>query len=373
MPDRHAKIAVIFARNTKNLGMYSVDLAGYEVLRTVSQHIDYFAESKSNVEKFQYGSISVNRYTSSEQLFSYDKVIYWGDFTTSVPYARREYFNVHASDYFPYSRRLIKAGVRKRSVQKAVLRRWEDLYLPKFADKAYYSIGQNFQTMTRKIFDTLDSTSQKKYRQFHSILARDSASVQNLNVMFHGEAARPTVQQICDLGFLVGVQPKNVSPATSKRTVGVYFRRSKIENTPEILNAIARKTNVILFTDWIEEGMDFDATFKKNIALLRDCDFVVSDTYHFLINALREGCSAIGLGNVQSEQVSTIGDYKKKVLFSDTGLSEFYVELSDKALDKCGLDRVLHLLATSGDEYWGTYRVDRHKTIQDIRSVLAAA
>jgi hypothetical protein len=372
MPGRHSNTAVIFAPNPKNLGMYSVDLAGYELLQTMTDHVDFFAEYESNVGGFTYGSMMLHRHTSAKQMVGYDKIIYWGDFTTSFPYAKRDYFGRTGKMFFPYSKSLIKLGLTKKLVQRRAISHWEKLYLPQFRDKAYYSIGQNFQTMSKAVFDSLPDTTQDRYRQFRSILPRDSASLENLNLMFSAYSPRPPLQQICDLAFLLKRPPRLASArGKNKKNVGVYFRRSKIKNIGNILDAISRYANVVPFADWIDSNLDYDLAFAKNVSLMRECDVIVSDTYHFLINALREGCPVIGLGNAESEQVSTTGDFKKKVLFADTGLSEFYLEMSGGFLDEKHLDQTLRLIRSINQDYWLSYRVDRDMVVQQIKGALA--
>ncbi|MBY0227421.1 MAG: polysaccharide pyruvyl transferase family protein [Hyphomicrobium sp.] len=351
--------------------MYSVDLAGYQILRTSANCVDFFAECRPNVREFKYGCMTLNRYTSQDQLSDYDTIVYWGDFTTSYSYGRREYFNMTATTFFPYSKTLIKMGATRSRVQRQVVHRWEQLYLPQFKNKRYYSVGQNFQTMTKPIFDTLCSTKQDKYRQFGYILPRDSVSLNNLNLIFDDRSPRPNLHQICDVAFLMSGLPKTPPKGLQSKTVGVYFRRSKISNVTELLNALSKHANVVLFTDWIGEGIDFEAAFQKNITRIRECHFIVSDTYHFLINALREGRPVIGLGNAQSEQVSTTGDFKKKVLFSDAGLTEYYIELSSHFLSRSEIDETLRLAGALGEDYWKCYRFDRDTVIQQIKEALA--
>jgi hypothetical protein len=99
--------------------MYSVDLAGYELLQTMTDHVDFFAEYESNVGGFTYGSMMLHRYTSAKQMVGYDKIIYWGDFTTSFPYAKRDYFGRTGKMFFPYSKSLIKLGFNEEVSSEA--------------------------------------------------------------------------------------------------------------------------------------------------------------------------------------------------------------------------------------------------------------
>lgn len=372
MPRRHSKTAVIFAPNSNNLGMYSVDLAGYNLLKTITSDVDFFAESEPYRAGYKYGSIVIRGYKSAKHLWGYDRIVYWGDFTTSFAYAKGDYFRRTGIKFFPYSKKLIKSGLTAKSVQRRVIARWEKLYLPEFEDKRYYSIGQNFQTMTKSEFEALPITARNKYQRFRAILPRDSTSLHNLNLLFNNCSTRPLLQQICDLAFLIDRPPMvNSSRGLKRKNVGVYFRRSKIQNIGKLLDVISQDANVVPFSDWLDNKQDFNLAFEKNCALMRECDVVVSDTYHFLINALREGCPVIGLGNAESEQVTTIGDYKKKVLFADTGLSEYYLEMTSGLLDEKHVEQIREHIRNISVDYWRPYRVDREIAIQQIKSALS--
>ncbi|NIC41997.1 polysaccharide pyruvyl transferase family protein [Aquabacterium sp. A08] len=83
-----------------------------------------------------------------------------------------------------------------------------------------------------------------------------------------------------------------------------------------------------------------DHTYKAALKTLRSAEFVITDTYHLAINAINLGIPTIGIGLYQTEQVNTCADFKKKVLFEDLGIANFYIETQTSDI-KESLDRIL--------------------------------
>ena len=291
-------------------------------------------------------------------------MIFWGDFTTSVDYGKNDYQYVSADRFGS------RFQMFARYVSQSTFDRWLKMYLPDDGCR-YYSVGQNFQTMNQSEWSRLTDDVRYKYGQFRSIVTRDSVSYANLANCFAGARHRVKLLQGVDAAFFCRNSVQHRVQRPGKKTVGVFFGRSKLQGIDDLYRDLHRKMDVVEISLWFLRGEDFQSSYDRAIELIGQCDVIVSDTYHLLINAMRLGCPAVGVGVVQTQQFGTVGDYKKKVLFKDLGLSKFYIELPNHVLTAQQIEIISTAACLVDGGYWSGYAFDREREINKIAEALA--
>lgn len=333
------KTAIVVAHNPQNAGMYSVDLGALHFFSGLGLPVDFFCPTVLNdAPTAGYGQMTLNHLKDSGDLAGYDNVIYWGDFTTNPQYG-----------LYDFTQRAFQHdGLRDIN---AAFQRWLDCFLPARllnGPTRVFSFGQNFQTIW-SIEKSLDlQVLAPLYNGFEAILPRDSFSVEHLTGYFP-QAAQGKVQLGMDCAFLVN---PNACPIrtnegrTEPLRVGMCFGRSKLLNL-DILVAEARGRDVIVedLSRWLSLPVrNVHWQFAELLESVRRCDLIISDTYHLLINAMREGVAVQGVGVKVERQEKSVSDFKKRTLFGDLGLPNFYLELDDKTVTKEQADLLLQAL-----------------------------
>lgn len=312
-------IAVVCAAHRGNGGMFSVDSAALGYFNSRDCRFDMFFAQSENDAAMKIRQRPVHLLKSSRELQKYSHVVYWGDFLNNPVYGRGDF--ARRDTQYQHSENKAKA-----------FKRWKGLFIdPKTTpDTRLISVGNNFQ------HDFSDSDAfadifQIMKARFHAILPRDPFSMQNISTAL-GFDGQNIVRQGMDCAFL---QP-HTSEATRERIFCYTFNRSKIEGTDRMVRAIEERTGLqgVEIPNWLKlrplrAAKDFDA-YRKIIA---SAQLSVSDTYHFLINSIVQGTPILAVGRVTERQTGTLGDFKKRTLFSMLGLEDVYLELQDQDAD----------------------------------------
>ena len=319
--------------------MYSVDLAAFQTFGNLPD-ARFFSNRPSSLGDYS-DEHEVQKFDGIGKLADYEHIVFWGDFTTCPHYGLHDYYNVYHRQ-----RTRLPSQIRKNTIYKAILdrvvfRSWTKKYLPCSTKSRVYSVGQNFQIINAQV-DSVYAKYAQCYANFAQIVTRDQVSYGNLK-----QRVRCSVECGADVAFLVQDQTRDRAAGKPAR-VAVFFRRSKISNIESVLAGIERTFGLELvhFPDWLKPSCPVKDAYRDSIDRLAQCDFAISDTYHFIINATRIGLPAIGIGIHSDLQTTTTSDFKKKILFDELGIPHQYLGL-DHTLMKEADERKLSSLVSN--------------------------
>ena len=318
----NSKRAVIFAFNPHNTGMYSVDLAAFRIFESLAVRVDYFIPfSRVQSGIIQYGQIFVNILHSSSQLENYDDIIIWGDFTTTPFYGLNDFRNHYFSCIGDVS------GEEAFSL-------WHDIYLLtklKKGGKRFLSLCQNFSMIEQINLGKFRTRYEELLKRFDLIVPRDSFSFSKLTAFLgNNDNIAPGMLDASFFNIKLPNSPRKKKKG-DKIKIGYFFGRSEIPNLTDLMqHLIKEQINVGEISGWLLSPPNrYHETFLKKLSEIKKCDLIISDTYHFIVNALREGVPTIAISRIQASQFDTVSDLKKKILMEELNLEEYLIELSD--------------------------------------------
>jgi hypothetical protein len=313
--------------------MYTVDLAAENFLarhgvtgRYLRAHMNPWKNST------RFGRQRFSRLKNAKQLLGMQPTLYWGDFTTSPLYGLKEFV-----------RRDIERKHSRNSSE--ALERWLELFLLSQSDvpaNKVLSFGQNFQSVN-SVLSSLPPAQQKAivlaYRtNFDTFLVRDPASAIEMTALVAG--GRADVIEGCDPAFLLddAVEFPDALTSTALEEFCFFFGRSSLINVDALVEKIESKTGLkaVKLEKWLKlNKYDAHREVGEMMEKIGAARFVITDTYHLCVNALRIGTPAICLAGDDEKQMSSLSDYKKKVLFKSFEIEDFYhSKLRD--LSECG-------------------------------------
>lgn len=329
--------------------MYSVDMAAKYFLSSLGCDYTLFvAHQKKGRDSKSLGKLHYKILENLQQLDDYSLILYWGDFINNP---------VYGSEDFP--RRELEWGLADSRLE--AYEKWKRLFLLKGyrRKQKVISVSNNFQNIL-PCLQSLDSVDREDvlgaYREnFDLFLPRDGLSYRSMN------SASPDMNGKIELGvdaaflldpFAVYPELEQVAPSN---TFAYYFSRSKLSNIPLLLMTIWLKTGCrpVPIKNWLKMDISNpDGTYLNAMSKIKSAKFVVSDTYHCLINSMNLEKNVVGIGRKVDSQNGTLGDYKKKILFDDYGLSDFYIEVDgeQRRLPATVLRKIENFGNFSGDE-----------------------
>ena len=325
-------ITVVTAFNPKNAGMYSVDLAAEQFLRSRGYSIRMVrTQEKKTWFKPRFGRQRFEVIRNVKQLFKTDILIYWGDFTTNVLYGLHD---------FP----LRDLAFGYNETQNAAFESWVNLFLPHRQNRntAVYSIGQNFHSLGHSLNSLsaeLQLNLESRYRHsFDAIIPRDDISLLALNELGLKDSG-VSISQGLDTAMLIdhhALYPtlKSVKPSD---TFAYVFGRSGFHQLPELLHEVEERSGLkaVDLPFWHSlRASKADRQMQHMLEVIASAKFVLTDTYHCAINAITMGKPVFCLGINQAEQSVTVGEPKKRILFRMMGLKQNYLEFDEPDLDK---------------------------------------
>lgn len=310
------RYAVICAANEGNSGMVSVDAAAVQFLESHRADYSLFTAQQTAGKMDTYTLLS-----DWHQLNEYTHVLYWGDFLNSPLYG-----------YKSFPSRSKRWGLARRN--REAIDQWRKLFIPSAigSHQQLHAIGQNFQNYFEdpkneeaftRVFGALESG-------FSSVTVRDPFSYQNLSRQFSFENLAK-IRQGIDCAFLQDA-PIATNEAGGTGTFAYYFRRSKLKDPAALVAQIEKSTGLrgVPLEKWIPlPAGRWEEHFTQLKGVINNAEFVLSDTYHVCVNAMQSRVPVVGVGRAQKRQESTIGDFKKGVLFDMFDLSRFYVEIPE--------------------------------------------
>lgn len=329
------KIAVVLAHNWANSGMYSVDLAAFRFFESLGCVVDYFVASGARPHSlFKSGQIPIYHISDAGPLTRYDRVVYWGDFTTS-PYYALEDFKAQIQTY--------EGGVSTVEIFK----RWGEIFLMrgrKIPGQRLFSFGQNFQTLSA-VASRVDLKSLAPfYERFDLIMPRDTVSMGELRAHLTSIPGGALVQG-CDAAFVLPDIPTAALSRDPKK-IGVYFGRTKMDNPRDVLAEIEKRGyEPVMLKQWLSlPRNNFHETFLAMSATMSGCACLLTDTYHLAVNAIRMGLTPVVIGDAAGAQTSTVSDFKKRVMLRDLGAEELYMEIANSRLSGAEITRIADMV-----------------------------
>lgn len=310
------RYAIICAAHEGNAGMYSVDRAAKDFFTSRGADHTLFVAQQAEGRMQDYTLLS-----EWGQLQDYTHVVYWGDFLNNPFYGYRSFPN-----------RSMRWGLAES--KQAAITQWKSLFVPENPGpgKKLYSVGQNFQQYFGNkevefgpIFDRLED-------YFEALMVRDTFSFQNLSRTIEFSDITKVLQGL-DCAFLQdpAQQEAEQKDPGEEGTFVYYFRRSKLDDPRRLVTEIENATGHrgVELKSWIPlKRGSWDEEFEELKKLIGSAQFVVSDTYHVCVNAMHSRVPVVGVGRQSTEQIGTIGDFKKKVLFGMFDLGHLYHEIS---------------------------------------------
>lgn len=352
------KIAVVCASNPGSLGMYSVDLGAVDFLSRNGFTFDLFTSHTPSrrgryrllrigldigfERRGKFGDLTFRRFSELKQLRSYSHVLYWGDFTPNPIYG---YEDFHRCD--------MRFNVGSTSSES--LNKWARLFnlsggrIP----PCTIAVGNNFQHDYSANQSLYAGYLRNLGESFDCIVPRDTFSVENLKKNLPSHTVRKVFPGL-DPAFLMNGELRD--PGAVKSGFFVYrFARSRLSSPQEFLGRIEERTGCrgIHLKHWDKVGAsEAGSIFDKYVSDIRRARFVVTDLYHLAINAIRLNVPVFCIGNPVESQHGTLGDFKKKVLFSMLGLSSYYIEQDVETADHW--DSMLQLITSEIASYEGS-------------------
>ncbi|MGV0958411.1 MAG: polysaccharide pyruvyl transferase family protein [Limnohabitans sp.] len=337
------KIAVVTAYNPRNCGMYSVDLSAKHFFDQLK--VDYtIFRAQSKIHPLIDNGLKFQKLTSQKQFDDFSKIVYWGDFINNPIYGIND-----------FSGREILWG-KSNSLTES-FEKWMHLFLLEGFDKhaKVYSISNNFQTLDSLTdqFDVneIDRIKSNFASNFDFIAPRDRLSFRLIKNLI--PEAHEIIHQGIDSAFLL--DHENVYPSLRNQgknsTFAYFFVRSDFSDVDVLVKSVEKSTGLraVKINDWLSMNrLSYDITFFEALKAIKNASFVLTDTYHLAINSMNLGIPIVGFGLEAESQTNTCGDFKKKILFDEFSLGDFYIEAKSTKLNE-KIDQVLKMISKIDD------------------------
>lgn len=311
-----AGVAVVSAFNPDNYGMYSVDLAAQQFFADLGMPVAQVVTQGPR----RVGRLHLRLVRTAQDLAAFDTVVYWGDFLNNPVWGEDD-----------YSTREVKRGWS--STREAALASWRELYLdlrPRAPGTRIFVVGGCFLGADEWMAANSDAGFTDFLRGADRVLPRDPSS----HALLQRLVPEARVEAGMDCAWLLD------HPSASKRRQADYFvcflGRTLRGQGRSLLRDLARQSGLRpVWIDWLnldKPRFIADWRFRQLHRLIAGARFVVTDTYHLLINTLARGVPAICLHDgSQLRQDGTLGDHKKSLLMTQLGLSWLLVDVAATA------------------------------------------
>lgn len=317
MPSSTSRFAVVCAAHGGNSGMHSVDLSAVRFFSERGAEFTLFAAHPQASMKSPLDGHRVQIITDPGAFADYTHVVYWGDFLNNPAYGR---------GVFSWRHKQLGLVPKLGAGQDY----WRRIFLLEDAPQvnaAAFSLGGNFQhDWPRHMRPALARLAER----FSAILPRDAFSTHNLSRVMPFDALT-RVRQGMDMAFLL--RPPQDKPAADDHFCW-FFGRSGLKETDELVAAVARATGLRPHPlgDWLKmPAGGADEAFEQSRAAIASARFVLTDTYHLLINTMTLGVPVIPIARRSPKQQGTLGDFKKFTLFEMLDLSHRVIDIPEDA------------------------------------------
>ena len=215
------------------------------------------------------------------------------------------------------------------------------------------SVGNNFQGLSacreRLQPDQWSEITSLYENNFDAIFPRDPFSTEALKEFFSPKE-RSRIKPGLDAAFLLNDDYviKQKTSRRKRRGYTFFFGRSGFRGITLLrhtLSLVSGKNSAEL-KGWFD--IDPSGSGREQlgalIEVIKQSDFIITDTYHLCVNAMRLGVPVLGIGLDEKDQKGTLGDFKKAVLFSMFGRDAQYVSAKTKRLGLAEIKRSIYAL-----------------------------
>jgi len=296
-----------------NPGMVSCDLALDSVLGRLG--IDEKVDRYNLEQARRVGTVNSRHLRDLDRLAPYRAILFWGDFQHFLNYAQIDLAR----------RELTRRG--GKFDRNEFLRTW--------SARAFLSGRKDLQGRTIVFGETIYGTSghDLSIRPYSEPLREFLTNA--VDVQFRDPLSAAMAQQIapegrigfgCDCAFLLDADDalpmKRAEKTVGERlpagsfAVAAFGRSGEDERLAGFAAKLAAKMEVELVAmDWLAPRRSRAVSIiAENIATVRRARFVITDTYHLIVTALRENRPVMGLGWGASRGRTTLDDKKKELL-----------------------------------------------------------
>lgn len=264
-------------------------------------------------QRWRLGRLAFQLCRDAKMISGFDRIVYWGDFQNNPVYGLDEFRNQE-----------VKLGYAKNFGEAFEnYKRTNLLHGVPGPPKRAISVSNSFQTLPLEgIAD--DSIPACLERNFRAIYPRDPVSLERLRATYP-RAADGNIRQGIDAALLLARRPP---PAFWQRApiLTWHFRRSKLAEPEHIIREISRRTGLraVHLRNWFRPGgRAAPLRILKMRSEMRSSRLVVTDVYHVAVNALALGVPVLCIARAATEQLGTLGDYKKHTLLEMFQLSDW--------------------------------------------------
>jgi len=306
-------IAVVSAHNPLSYGMYSVDLAAEQFfgeLGLPATHVVTQGPTRSGRMRFRL-------VRSPQELAAFGTVVYWGDFLNNPMWGERD-----------YAGREVKRGWS--ATREAAWPQWCELYLDPWRlapATRVFAIGGCFLGADGPAPAGTAERFARFIRSAELVAPRDGRSLETVRRLEPGGR----LEEGMDCAWLLRHPPP--PDRSGSRYFVCFLGRTLRGRDRGFLDALARRTGLRpVWLDWLnldKPRFVADWRFRQMQRRIAGAAFVVTDTYHLVINALNRGVPAVCLHDgSQSAQDGTLGDCKKVALLEQLGLPGLLVDVT---------------------------------------------
>lgn len=300
-------------------------------------------------KQIHFGELRFSVLKEPDQYEGYSHIVFWGDFLNNPVYG--------ASDFAKRDVRLHRATTKDEG-----FRRWERLFVygPVGNGRKVASFGGNFLHCDASLSSQYSVHLKEIIEGFDVIAPRDPYSTRNIEVRADSICGA-TVLPGLDCAFLL----QDSANAIKQKQFAFHFGRSGFGGHGGLLADLEKtlELEAVELSAWFKLlPVKADEQFLQLSDRISGSRFVLTDTYHVAINALRMGVETFCLGREVGYQDGTLGDFKKRALFELLALEQWYI---CQRQDESELD----FLSRSAARVIGRIRADEWKNL-DVISVL---
>lgn len=320
-----------------NNGMISVDLAFNSIKNHLPDNVNVTRLCAWKSIK-KHNDLEYKELIDITQLENADKIIFWGDFLHWIEYAKKDWTKCFLNKY-PHMSEI------------EIINKWYELYLLENRidlQKKVIVFGSTLYGLNS--FQLLD----KRYKSALTSLYSNALHISFRDILssnYLGQLINDRKHSLfgCDCALLL---EHNIHKSESSNYFLYSFGRSGSNDVLEKLALdIGNKIGLTpVNLEWLKKGASPDTLFK-NLEIIKNSKFVLTDIYHCAVNSYREEIKVICIGNGASTIVNTLSDKKKEIfhlqhLFSN---NYFYLENIKENYNK-ELDKMITLI--KNEEYF---------------------
>jgi len=357
-------VAILTASNPQNSGMYSVDLAAKHLFSHLGiPHTFFLAQPRKkrgarylpmlDWQQLRFGVLKHRMLHSIRELEGFSHIVYWGDFLNNPRFG--------AEDFSPTD---VANGYSK--TKEEAFERWSEIFALSAGKPSARVIaaGGNFQHSF-----SLDEAAilGSFLRSADFVAPRDPFSFKNIAPL---TTSSTTLIQGMDCAFLL---PSDIPRKRATNYFCYEFGRSSLPDTEDLVRSVEAATGLtgIRLPHWLYlKAGSAHAVFEEQRNTLYSAQFILTDIYHLSVNGISSGVPVYCLGRAHKSQAGTLGDFKKKTLFSMLDLNNYYFEIASKRDPYRSVVKAIEYKSRRSDQEWSDHQERIQKMKEDFRSAL---